>query len=96
MADAFLMCLQAKAVKAAEEIPDPQPTSTVADTNTCTPLSKGGFLPIHVWHSTFLFNDINYQQMVNWLKLAGPCVFVQPLAHGYYPPEIAQEIAGVL
>jgi hypothetical protein len=34
--------------------------------------------------------------MVDWLKLPDPWVFVQPLSHGYYPPGIAQEIAGVL
>jgi hypothetical protein len=88
--------LQAKAVKVTEFSLELQLPVTSINTAMYTTCPTDGFPPIYGRNSTFHFNNISYQQIVDWLKLLGPNVFVQPLAHGYYPPPIAQEIVGVL
>jgi hypothetical protein len=94
--NAFLARLQAKAAKVAEPVLEPQLLAMSTNTIMYTPRPVAGFPPVYGWNSTFHFDNISYQQIVDWLNLPGPNVFVQPLAHGYYPPPIAQEIVGVL
>jgi hypothetical protein len=94
--NAFLARLQAKAAKVTEPIPELQLPVTPTNTTVYTSCPADGFPPIYGRNSTFHFDNISYQQVVNWLSLSGPKVFVQPLTHGYYPPPIAQEIVGVL
>jgi hypothetical protein len=94
--NAFIARLEAKAAKAAEPIPAALLTLMSDNTAMFTPHPEGGFPPVQGRNSTFPFDNINHQQLVDWLKLPGPRVFAQPLAHRYYPPHIAQEIVGVL
>jgi hypothetical protein len=92
----FIARLEAKAVKAARPRPAPMPAPMSDNKALFTPHPDKGFPPVQGWNSTFPFDNINYQQLVNWLKLPGPCVFFQPLTHEYYPSHIAQEIVGTL
>ena len=95
MANAFLERLQANAQAQRQspsvQVPD---VPTVAMKYTLQP--AGGFPPVFGHNSTYAFNNIDIQQITDWMSLPGPRVFVQPLAHGYYPPAIIQEIVGIL
>jgi hypothetical protein len=57
-----------------------------------TPTSKGNFPAVHGHTSTHIFNNLNYNQASVWLTLNAPHVFIQPLDHGFYPPNIAPEM----
>ena len=92
----FLARLQAKAARAAEAAPEPTPTTTRSDIIKYTMTPDGGFPLVYGRNSTFPFDNTEYKQLFDWTQEPGPCTFIQPLLHGYYPPEIASEIVGVL
>ncbi|KIM91737.1 hypothetical protein PILCRDRAFT_844 [Piloderma croceum F 1598] len=94
--DNFLARLQAKAAKAVTPAPNLPPQTSPADTAQYTPCPANGFPLVHGWNSTHPFDNIDYTQIVDWLQLPGPRIFVQPLGHGYYPPAVVQEIVGLL
>ena len=94
--NSFIARLEAKAAKAAEPVPAPPPAPMSDNAELFTPRPDQGFPQVQGRNSTFPFDNISCQQLIDWLKLPGPCVFAQPLMHGYYPPQIAQEIVGML
>jgi hypothetical protein len=91
----FLARLQAKD-KATKQTPTSQPSPSAITTSKFTPKPENGFPVAHGRNATHAFDNIDLSQLTDWLKVPGPCVFVQPLFHGYYPPALAQEIVGIL
>jgi hypothetical protein len=93
--DTFLARLKAKA-EAKEQSLDSKPPTIAAATVQYTPKPEGGFPAVYGRNATHTFDNIDLVQITDWMNLPGPHVFVQPLAHGFYPPPIAQEIVGAL
>ncbi|KIM71722.1 hypothetical protein PILCRDRAFT_750177 [Piloderma croceum F 1598] len=92
-----LLDQKAKKATKAELITNPGPLTTSPPTAaTYTPTPEDGFLPIHPRTSTHVFENIAENQQLDWLNLTSTRLFIQPLMHGYYPADIAQEIASRL
>jgi len=66
------------------------------DTLLFTPTQTSKFPPVHGYMSTWIFDNLNYKQMSVWLTLKSPHIFVQPLCHRYYPPNIAPEMVHLI
>lgn len=92
----LLARIQANAAKAKDQPSQPTPTLVSPANPAYTPHPDNGFPVVHGRNSTFIFDNMDYDQQVAWLTLPDPHVFIQPLHHGYYPPEIAQEIVGLI
>jgi hypothetical protein len=97
VANDFLARLKANANAQAKEqtpkIPVPDVPPVVAK---YTPKPAGGFPVVYGRNSTHAFDNIDIQQITDWMNLPGTRIFIQPLSHGFYPPAIAQEIVGTL
>jgi hypothetical protein len=97
VANDFLARLKANANAHAREqtpnIPVPDVPPVVAK---YTPKPAGGFPVVYGRNSTHAFDNIDIQQITDWMNLPGTRIFVQPLSHGFYPPAVAQEIVGTL
>ena len=91
----FLAHLKAKAKAKGQSLNFKPPTISAA-TVQYTLKPEGGFPAVYGHNATHTFDNIDLVQITDWMNLPGPCVFVQPLAHGFYPPPIAQEIVGAL
>jgi hypothetical protein len=91
----LLARLQAKD-KVTKQPPAFQPSSSATAAAKFTPVPDDGFPVVHGRNATHVFDNIALEQLTDWLTTTGPCIFVQPLSHGYYPPALAQEITGTL
>lgn len=91
----FLECLQANA-QAQKQSPSVHEPNVPTMVTKYTPQPIGGFPLVYGCNSTYPFDNIDIQQITDWMSLPGPRVFIQPLSHGYYPPAIAQEIVSIL
>lgn len=89
-ADAFLARLKAKA-EAAVSLPQ-----TPNANAKYTPRPEKGFPTVYGRNSTHAFDNTDIVQLTDWSNLSEPRIFVQPLLHGYYPPNITAEIASNL
>jgi hypothetical protein len=101
--NAVLAHLKAKAAKQkaakiqkAPPPPPPDPIHSEDDTLLFTPTPTSKFPAVHGHTSTRIFDNLDHEQMSVWLTLESPHVFVQPLCHGYYPPNIAPEIVHLI
>jgi hypothetical protein len=88
---------KAKKAMKAELVTTPGPLTTSPPTAAAyTPTPDNGFPTIHARTSTHVFENIAEHQQLDWLNLTSTRLFIQPLMHGYYPADIAQEIASRL
>jgi hypothetical protein len=101
--NAVLAHLKAKAAKQkavriqkAPPTPPPDPIHSEDDSLLFTPTSSSKFPPVHGYTSTRIFDNLDHEQMSVWLTLESPHIFVQPLCHGYYPPNIAPEMVHLI
>lgn len=100
---AVLAHLKAKAAKQkavkiqkAPPPPPPDPIHSEDDSLLFTPTPTSKFPPVYGHTSTRIFDNLDHEQMSVWLTLESPHIFVQPLCHGYYPPNIAPEMVHLI
>ena len=85
------------ALKAAQTpVPPPEPPRSEDNPLLFTPIPDSGFPPVHGYTSTRIFDNLDHEQRSVWLSLESAHVFVQPLYHGYYPPDVAPEMVHLI